>query len=212
MAAVTTKKTGFFREEHHFRYLVDVWAPQRRRDTDADRRRLRLWSAACATGEEAYSLALTLGEAGLLPPTWDVRILATDIDTLALADAEAGRYTAARASEVPAALLARGFERPGAGDNLVARRTLRDLVVFRPLNLIAATWPLQGRFDVIFCRNVLIYFARDVQQRVVERLISYVVPGGLLVLGHAETPLQQHPELQRVSNTIYARPLGAVAV
>jgi chemotaxis protein methyltransferase CheR len=186
LSALTTNVTRFFREPHHFetlraRVLPDLAARARAGG------RVRLWSAGCSTGEEAYSLALTVLDVLPEAPALDVRILATDLDRRVLATASAGLYPARAAQSIPAAQRARHF-RPVAGEaatRYAAGPALRALVSFRRLNL-AGTWPLRGRFDAILCRNVVIYFDEATEVRVWSGLANRLLPGGWLFIGHSE--------------------------
>jgi len=207
--AMTTKVTGFFREEHHFKYLTERWVPVRREQAlQGGSRRIRIWSAGCSTGEEPYTIALTLRDclaAGLA--SWDVRILASDIDTDALARASRGTYPVERAAPIPERLLARHLLR-GTGANagfLRVRPELQALITFRRINLMEDPWLIHTRFDAIFCRNVLIYFDRPTQQHLVNRLTHLLHEDGLLFLGHSESLHGMCPELEHVENTIYRR-------
>jgi chemotaxis protein methyltransferase CheR len=207
--AVTTKVTGFFREEHHFRYLREQWVPAlRERAVHGGGRRIRIWSAGCSTGEEPYTIALTLRESlAAALSCWDVRILASDIDTDALARAGAGTYDRERAAPIPEALLARHFLR-GTGANAGQVRTrpeMQALVAFRHINLMDDAWPINTRFDAIFCRNVLIYFDRPTQLRLVKRLATFLNENGLLFLGHSESLHGLFSGLKHIQNTIYRR-------
>jgi chemotaxis protein methyltransferase CheR len=202
VSAVTTNRTEFFREPHHFAFLHERWAPALR--TQAARggpRTLRVWSAGCSTGEEAYSLAMTLRSA--LGPEWDLRVLGSDIDTEVLARAAAGRYPAEELSRAPAAMARRWFVRTATPGWVEVRSDLRSCVDFRRINLVDATWPVAGPFQIIFCRNVLIYFDRETQRQIVERFCRVLAPNGLLVLGHAEGLCGLVAGLARVGNTIY---------
>jgi chemotaxis protein methyltransferase CheR len=206
--AITTNKTDFFREPHHFEYLAGPWAQARRLAGDASgRRRLRVWSAACSSGEEVYTLAMVLSEARLVPPVWDTRILASDIATDVLAQAEDGVYPIERTVPVPRDLLRRYFlHREGPeGEEVRVRPELQQLVSTRRINLAEPGWPIRARFDVIFCRNALIYFDRATQKSILERLVSLLEPGGLLFLGHAESVFGLVDGLAHLGNTIYAR-------
>ena len=207
--AVTTNETAFFREPAHFAHLLAEWLPARRAAAAiGDPRRLRAWSAACSTGEEPYSIAMTL-LAGLDDAAhWDLRILATDIDTDVLARAAAAVYPREAITRVPQDRLRRFFLR-GVGPQTGAvrvRSEVRDLVAFRRLNLQAPAWPLHTAFDLIFCRNVLMYFDRPTQAHLVSRLERMLAPHGLLVLGHAENLLGLGTDMQRVTSTIYRHP------
>ena len=206
--AITTHKTDFFREPHHFEYLSRRWAPMWRAAAErGGKPRLRLWSAACSSGEEPSTLAMVLAEAGLMPPVWDTRILASDIDTDCLAQTERGVYQVDRVAPVPADLLRRHFLRGTGryGAEVRLRPELRALLAVRRINLAETTWPLRTRFHVIFCRNTLIYFDRAMQKAVLERLVSFLEPGGLLCLGHAESVFGLVDGLSHLGNTIYAR-------
>jgi chemotaxis protein methyltransferase CheR len=206
--AITTNKTDFFREAHHFQYLGGSWAHGRRLEGDrSGRRRLRVWSAACSSGEEAYTLAIVLSEARLVPPLWDTRILASDIDTNVLAQAVEGVYPMERTAPVSRALLHRYFlhRRGPDGEQVRARPELQQMLTVRRINLAEPAWPIRTRFDVIFCRNALIYFDRAMQKAILERLVSQLEPGGLLFLGHAESVFGLIDGLAHLGNTIYAR-------
>ncbi len=208
---ITTNKTEFFRELHHFDFLRDRWTPwvtarARRNNT----RKVRVWSAGCASGEEPYSIAIALREALAAAPGWDVRILASDIDTEVLGRAEEGIYPLEQVSTVPRALLGKYFLRgTGRLEGLVkVRGDLSDLVVFRRINLLDDPWPLRCRFDAIFCRNVMIYFDRATQRRLVERFAAALVEGGCLFVGHSESLFGLTEELEFVQNTTYRKPEG----
>jgi chemotaxis protein methyltransferase CheR len=208
--AITTNKTDFFREPHHFSFLSERWAPARRAATvSGESRRIRIWSAACSTGEEAYTLAMVLSEARLVPPLFDMRILASDIDTQVLRHASEGIYARERVAPIPVPLLRRYFLRSTAEPTqLRVRPELRQLVTFRQINLADAHWPIRAHFDVIFCRNALIYFDRPGQRAVLQRLLAVLKPDGLLFLGHAESVFGLEEGLVHLGNTIYTRSSG----
>lgn len=203
--AITTNETAFFRERDHFTYLAGEWLAARRA-AGADRR-LRIWSAACSTGEEPYSIAMALLGAIDDARTWDIRILATDIDTNVLARAEVGIYRAEAVAPVPPALVPRFFLRGRAERvGLVrVRPEVRALVTFRRLSLLDPGWPHRTAFDFVFCRNVLMYFDRPTQGHIVQRFERVLAPHGLLVLGHAENVVGLDTTMRRVSGTIYRR-------
>lgn len=183
LSALTTNVTRFFREPHHFEDLRKTTLPplaERARGGG----RVRLWSAGCSTGMEPYSMALCLLEAMPDAADRDVRILATDIDPQVLETARAGRYPAEALSDAPRELVSRWFERAD-GDALVASPALKRVIAFKQLNLMRE-WPMKGPFDVIFCRNVAIYFDEDTQQVVWERLAALLAPGARLNIGHSE--------------------------
>jgi len=200
---ITTNKTDFYREPHHFKFLNDKVFPEIQ--ARGGGRRLRLWSAGTATGEEAYTLAITVREFFSLPETWDVRILATDIDTRVLAHAERGEYTREQAERIPVPLLQRYFSM-GEGDNagrVQAKARLKDIIRFRRLNLMDDPWPMKGPFDAIFCRNVIIYFDRPTQRRLIERFTNMLRPGGYLMLGHSESLVDGVGMLRHMSQSVY---------
>lgn len=197
--AITTNVTSFYREPHHFEWLAQRALPALARERG--RTRLRLWSAGCSSGEEPWTLAMTVAEARL-PAGWDVKILGTDIDTQVLATAEAGVYPDARLERVSPARRKQHFVR-GSGGWQVAPQ-LRAMVRFRELNLFDA-WPMSQPFDVIFCRNVIIYFDAEAKHRLVQRFTGALLPGGHLVLGHSESLLREVPGLAAAGKTVYQR-------
>ena len=204
--AVTTNRTTFYREAQHFAYLAEQWGPAALgTDTRGGPRVARIWSAGCSTGEEPYTIAMALADALGATSAWTLRILASDINTDALTHAAAGTYGLDDIGQIPRAVLTRHFLR-GVGPNaglVRLRPALRDLVTFRRINLLEERWPIQAPFDVIFCRNVLIYFNRPTQQRVLARLVGFLKIGGVLVLGHSEGVHGMVGGLRHVGNTIY---------
>lgn len=185
-AALTTNVTRFFREPHHFDHLRDVVMPVLAERARAGGR-VRLWSAACSNGQEPYSMAMTV--LSVLPEAadLDVRILATDIDPNMVAEGSAGVYAEEALEAAPPLLRHRWFDKaPTHGpDRLSANETLRRLVSFKELNLIG-NWPMKGRFDVIFCRNVVIYFDDATQERVWNRFLPTMAANATLYIGHSE--------------------------
>jgi chemotaxis protein methyltransferase CheR len=186
LAALTTNVTRFFREPHHFEHLKSHVLPPL---LDAARQgaRVRLWSAGCSSGQEPYSIALTM--LSLMPDaaSRDVRILATDIDPNMVAKGRRGVYGAAELGDVPVEMRRRWFEAaPGEGRGAQrANDDLRALVAFRELNLVG-DWPMRGAFHAIFCRNVVIYFEEATQSRLWSRIPPLLSPGGCLYIGHSE--------------------------
>ena len=186
---ITTNKTSFFRERHHFDLLDELLLhPMQLRAAAGAPRRLRIWSAACSTGEEPYSIAITVRDTLASLAAWDVKILASDIDTDVLARAERGIYEIDDLNDVPASLRARHFLRgTKESEGLVSvKPEIRRLVHFRRVNFVDAVWPVRGKFDAIFCRNVLIYFDRETQYRLLARLADLLKPEGFLFVGHSE--------------------------
>lgn len=183
-AALTTNVTRFYREPHHFDDLRDRVMPALARRAKAGGR-VRLWSAACSNGQEPYSMALTV--LSVLPEAadLDVRILATDIDPNMVAQGHAGVYSEDLLEPAPATLWRKYFDRADERGAWSAGDQLRRLVSFRELNLIG-DWPMRGKFDVIFCRNVVIYFDDATQERVWSRFTPLMTPGATLYIGHSE--------------------------
>jgi chemotaxis protein methyltransferase CheR len=192
--ALTTNLTAYFREPHHFDLLA-------RRALSAPGR-LKVWSSACSTGEEAWSAAITLAEAGR-----GGDIFASDIDTDALAVAHSAIYRLDAVEHLGAQRVRRHFLR-GTGPHegrVQLRPEVRAMVRFGFRNLLAPDWPAQERFDVVFCRNVMIYFDRDAQRRLLDRFAGVLAPGGLLFLGHSENCATGHPAFRALGRTAYER-------
>jgi chemotaxis protein methyltransferase CheR len=195
--ALTTNLTAFFREPHHFELLAAHAKKHARRGKP-----LRCWSSACSTGEEAWSIAMVLREAECPGD-----VLGTDIDTDVLNTASAGVYRMERTASLPLERLRRHFLRgAGANEGLASvRPELRSLVRFGQLNLQSPAWPAQEPYDVIFCRNVVIYFDREFQKKLLTRLADLLVPGGLLMVGHSESFPAAHPGFRSCGRTAYER-------
>jgi chemotaxis protein methyltransferase CheR len=198
--ALTTNLTSFFREAHHFPLLAEHALKARARNGGP----LTIWCSASSTGEEPYSIAMTVCEAfdTLTPP---VQIIATDIDTNVLATAGAGVYPLERVDKMEQARLRRFFLKgKGTQEGLVrVRPELRQLITFRPLNLLADGWDLKGPFDVIFCRNVMIYFDKATQRKILSRFVPLMKPDSLLFAGHSENFLYVSDALRLRGKTVY---------
>ncbi len=186
LSALTTNVTRFFREPHHFDHLRTHVLPSLL-DTARRGGRARIWSAACSSGQEPYSIALTLLSLEPGAAALDVKILATDIDPRIVAEARRGVYVDAALTDIPPALRKRYFACAPGGDRQQweVADELRRLVSFRTLNL-NADWPMQGKFSAIFCRNVVIYFDEPTQQAVWSKFASKLEPAGWLYIGHSE--------------------------
>jgi len=210
--AITTNETRFFREPKHFEYLTDTIFPLWRKVHSQGLRskKIRIWSAGCSSGEEAYSLAITLAENFPQCEGWDPRILATDISTRVLAIAREGIYRIAASSDIPKDLLQR-FMLKGHAEHegrMKVVREIRQMVEFSRLNLSDDFYPFNESFDVIFCRNVLIYFDASSKARVVENLIRHLSPQGLLFIGHSENLHRITWGLRSVAPTVYLQRNG----
>lgn len=203
--ALTTNVTAFFRESHHFDFLREHVLPELKRLHRADRR-IRIWSAGCSSGEEPYTLAMTVAEAFTDSEGYDVKILATDLDTNVLAHAEAGVYNEQRVSGIDPRRLSRWFLK-GKGDNagqFRAREELRSLISFKQLNLMEE-WPMRGPFDLIFCRNVIIYFDKATQRKIIDRFGDLLTTGGHLMLGHSESLASDRHRFASLGRTMHRK-------
>jgi chemotaxis protein methyltransferase CheR len=203
--AVTTNLTAFFRERHHFDYLRDNFLKPRAASAQAVRR-IRIWCAAVSTGEEAYSTAMTVADAIPDWQRWDIRILATDLDTNVLRKAESAVYGFDRVSHLDRALIERHFLPEGRGEQMRVRvrPELVRMVSFRQLNLTQPL-PMKGPIDIIICRNVIIYFDKDTQRDLFRRMAPLQRPGDLLLLGHSEGLFKVSGDWSLIGKTIYRR-------
>lgn len=200
--ALTTNLTAFFREPHHFPILADYARKQGP---------LSVWCAAASTGEEPYSIAITLHEA-LGSRASACHVLATDIDTQVIEQARAGVYPNERVAKLEKERLHRYFLK-GRGTQAGMVRVkpeLSQMVTFEPLNLLDASWPMKNAFDVIFCRNVMIYFDKPTQARILQRMAPLVKIGGLLFAGHSENFTYVSRDFQLRGQTVYERVRAAV--
>lgn len=203
--ALTTNLTGFFREAHHFEYLKETVIPELMQ-RNAQSRSLRIWSAGCSSGEEPYSIAMTLLEAMPQIASWDVRILATELDTGVFEKAVAGIYSQEDVRDLSERQLKAGFQKGRGTQQGMVRVApeVRKLVSFRHHNLMQ-DWPMKGPFDIIFCRNVVIYFDKPTQQRLFNRFADIMAPGGHLFIGHSESLHNQTDRFKLIGRTIYRR-------
>jgi chemotaxis protein methyltransferase CheR len=201
--SISTNHTKFFREAHHFDHLrTHVAVPFPQNATVAGNRRLRIWSAGCSSGEEPYTIAVVLKREIRNIDDYDVRILATDIDTDVLTKASRGEFASATTDEVPKTY-SEYF--PRVGDKVAMGEDIKSLITFRRLNLMSEPWPFQGKFDAIFCRNVMIYFDGPTKAKLIQRFVQQIKPGGWLYIGHSESLIGAHPGLQSAGRTIYRR-------
>lgn len=205
--SLSTNLTSFFREKQHFDFLEDKFLPslivRKRKNKDF---RIRGWSAGCSSGEEVYSIAITLLEAFEGNGQWDIKILGTDISTRMLETARKGYYDAERVASVPAQqrniyLLSK---RENNSKVFEVSNALRNIVVFRHLNLMES-WPLKGPLDFIFCRNVMIYFDKPTQQNLIDRYWDMLDSGGILFTGHSESLTGIKHRFKYIQPTIYMK-------
>ena len=201
--ALTTNLTSFFREPDHFQFLENRLLPVIEHN-NAGTRRIRIWSAGCSSGEEAYSAAMVALEALGHLRGWSIRILATDIDSNVLEQARRGIYSGEALEKVDAARLVRWFHRIGRSRQYRICPEVRQLIAFRRLNLIEH-WPMAGPFDVILCRNVIIYFDRQTQRNVIERMARLQRPDDHLILGYSESLLDVSTRYRLIGHSIHCR-------
>ncbi len=202
---VTTNKTDFFREPGHFNYLVDHALPELTERNSG--KPFLIWSAGCSSGEEPYTMAIVLNEYALTHPGFRFRILASDISNLVLSKAELGVYTNDVVAPVAPVLRRKYFMRsrtPGSEQVRVVPE-LRRSIEFRRLNFMDADYGVSEKTDVIFCRNVIIYFDRPTQERILLKLCNCLLPGGYLFVGHAETLHDMNLQLVPVAPALYRR-------
>jgi chemotaxis protein methyltransferase CheR len=203
--AITTNLTAFFREPHHFEHFKkDLLGPLLAKPPAS--RRLRIWSAGCSTGEEPYSIAMSVLEAIPDIARWDIRILATDLDSDVLEKARRGIYTAERLQSLSAERRTRFFA-PANGTrepSYQVRPEVARMLTIKQLNLMDS-FPMKGPLDVVFCRNVVIYFDKDTQRHLISRMSRLQRPGDLLFLGHSETLFKVSTDYTLIGRTIYRR-------
>lgn len=204
--AVTTNLTSFFREQHHFDYLSETLLPELVKKKRHGEKKLRIWSAGCSTGEEAYSIAITLCDA--LPDinSWDAKILCTDLDSQVLETCRAGIYPTEGLERVSSKIVDKwfhpvdGYRKP----SVEVDPKLKQLTVFNQLNLMDP-WPMKCPFDIIFCRNVFIYFDKPTQKQLIARYAQQLDTDGHLMLGHSETLHDIEEYFDLIGQTIYRK-------
>jgi chemotaxis protein methyltransferase CheR len=199
---ISTNQTEFFREPHHFTFLRERVLPELAVD-----KTVRIWSTACSSGEEPYSIAMTLSDTIASPSTWNCRILASDISTRMLAKAATGQYSHEKINSLSSDLVRRHFLL-GKGNHrelVKIKPHIANMAVFRRINLMDDRYPIKSLLDVIFCRNVMIYFDRETQAKVLARLSRYLKPGGYLFIGHSETMQGNSDAFHYVAPTIYRK-------
>jgi len=203
--AITTNLTAFFRENHHFEHLKDTVLPALIKKNAATKR-LRIWSAGCSSGEEPYSIAMCVRE--MLPKSsgWDVKILATDLDSNMVQRGKDGVYTTERVEGLTAARMKKWVKR-GKGENSDKVRMsddLREIITFKELNLMEG-WPMKGPFDFMFCRNVVIYFNKETQRQLFDRYADLLTDGAHLYIGHSESLNKVTDRFDLLGKTIYQK-------
>ncbi len=203
---ISTNKTDFFREPIHFNFLSDQVLPQFMELHQSGS--FKVWSAGCSSGEEVYTLAMVLSEFSLVQPSFDYSILGTDISTAILAMATNGVYTESRLKPaVPDYLIRRYFmkSKDAAQKTYRVVPEIRQKTRFNRVNFMDDSYPVGEKFDAIFCRNVLIYFDRENQEKVVQKLCNYLKPGGYFFHGHSESLIGMNLPLKNVKPTIFRK-------
>ncbi len=201
--SVTTNLTSFFRENHHFEFLRENFVDEVKARGN---RRLRIWSAGCSTGEEPFSIAMSLAEAIPDYRSWDIKILASDLDSNVVAKAATGVYDEARVDGMEPQYLKKFFHRgTGSNDGFVrVKPEILNMITFRQLNLLH-NWPFNDIMDCIFCRNVVIYFDKPTKNKLVERYAQQLVPHGYLFMGHSESLYKSTDSFKLLGKTIYQK-------
>lgn len=204
LSALTTNVTKFFREKHHFDFLTENKLGELMEKAQKGRP-VRIWSAGCSSGEEPYSIAMTILKKYPRAKDLDVKILATDIDPQILSVARKGVYSRELLSGLPQPTLTNFFGSAAEGRSLEIAPSVRNMVTFNALNL-HEKWPLKTQFDVIFCRNVTIYFSKEDEKKVWKKFCDQLHVGGLIFVGHSERiPPSTAPELELCSITTYRK-------
>ncbi len=203
--AITTNLTSFFRENHHFEYLANTLIPELVRKKQSSRR-IRIWSAGCSTGEEAYSISIVLRESIADIDNWDIRILATDINTDVLDKGKSGIYVEKGITGLSSERISRWFYkgRNGQAGKVRVKPELQALITFKQLNLMDE-WPMNGVFDILFCRNVIIYFDKATQRVLFEKFARYLTADAHIIIGHSETLHSVSERFQLTGQTVYRR-------
>lgn len=202
--AITTNLTAFFREMHHFDYLLETALPEIKQRNQASKR-IRIWSAGCSTGEEPYSLAITLNKL-LGREKWDAKILATDLDTNVVAHGRKGVYAKERVEGLSDSVISDNFLRVESGHDYAfeVREHIKNCITFNHLNLLGP-WPMKNVFDIIFCRNVVIYFSKDAQRTLFDRYANALIDSGYLFIGHSESLQGVSKRFESLGKTIYRK-------
>lgn len=198
---ITTHKTDFFREKGHFDFIVqELDYILKKNPRIKAKREIRVWSAGCSTGEEPYTITMVLHE--YLPPEIKVKILATDISNRVIDQAQKGVYLADSEEEIGLYLIEKYFRKEEGRLKILPE--IKELVTFRTFNLIAP-FPFKDYFDIVFCRNVMIYFDLLVQEQLIKKFYDILVPGGLFFVGHSEGLANKHRQFKYIRPTIYMK-------
>lgn len=199
---ITTNLTSFFRENHHFEYLTDNVLPEVMRK-NGQSKRMRIWSAGCSSGQEPYSIAMTLNKFGI-SSDWDVKILATDLDSEVLTKAKNAIYSSTDVDGLEDSLIKKNFQRNDSKKEVRVKDKISKYIHFKRLNLLES-WPMKGPFDFMFCRNVVIYFDKPTQKVLFNRYADLLNVGGYLFIGHSENLHGISDRFENLGNTIYRK-------
>lgn len=203
--AITTNFTSFFREKHHFDYLQDTLIPLWLKNNKSDKK-IRIWSAGCSSGEEPYTIAMSILNAQPQLEYWDIKILATDIDTNILRRARKGEYHKEKLDGLDKNLIKHWFkpstDRPDT--HMQISEKLQKMIHFKHLNFMHS-WPMKNKFDLIFCRNVVIYFDKETQAAIATKFSQYQRPGDHFFIGHSESLHQMSDTYQLIGKAMYER-------
>lgn len=201
---ITTNKTDFFREMHHFDFLKEEVLPAIIANGEkTGNRRIRIWSAGCSTGEEPYSIAIVVSEAFKNRHGWDVKILATDLDTEVLQRASHGQYATQTLIPVPSEYLSKYFVH--ATNGYTVCDALKYMVAFRKLNFMSPSFPMKNPFDIIFCRNVIIYFDQSTKTALMNKFHAHLKPQGFIFIGHSESLMSMKDKFKYIKHTVYQK-------
>lgn len=200
--AITTNLTAFFRENHHFEYLKGTVLPELVKKHPGHHK-LRVWSCASSTGEEPYSIAISLLESQL-PRSWDIKILATDLDSNVLQKGKDAIYEQDRVNTLNEQRIKQFFLQENSTRRVKVKQNVRDLISFKRLNLLEA-WPMKMKYDIVFCRNVVIYFNKETQKVLFENIANMMNVGGYLFIGHSESLNNICNRFELVGRTIYRK-------
>ena len=200
--AITTNLTSFFRENHHFDYLQETVFPELLKSKSTSKS-IRIWSAGCSTGEEPYTISMCLNEK-MPVESWNIKVLASDLDTEVVEHGKTGVYSADRVDDIEFQRKKRWFQKSPQGKVVKVKPELQKIVSFMPLNLLQ-DWPMKGKFDIIFCRNVVIYFDKETQKKLFDRFADMLTPNGYLFIGNSETLNRISDRFESLGKTIYRK-------
>lgn len=205
---ITTNKTDFFRENHHFEFLTQTFFPMVEDESKRTGvKKLRIWCSASSTGEEPYSIAITVHEYFGTKPGWNIKILASDIDTNVLNSAQEGIYRADRLDPVPESIKAKYFHKIQKENALFyeAKPTIKSYIEYKKINLLESPYPVNEKQDLIFCRNVIIYFDKPTQKSIFSNFTELLKPYGFLIIGHSETMFGISDQFKFLGHTVYQK-------